>query len=404
VNALGIVFGAEFSRRLRSRPFLVFTILGALVVAFIAKAPALLGAAFTSQSDTIVLAGPPALRTPAQQLLGKDYHVTASVDALPTPVTTAYLDAHGKAGAAVAISLRGGRLHLDVYARDLSVWNDIEFQGLAPLSVHLATGQPLSRTREYLVVERAVHGVDLRFSDSSSAIVARGLAIGLVTILYISIMITSQSIVSAVAEEKTNRIAELLVATISPVSLLTAKILAAVSLALLQIGVWIAVAMLLIPGSLGRVMPGGGSAAGAGAVPVETLVVFVAFFVLGFFQYATLYAAAASLVSRTEDLGSVSGPIVLPVVAGFLIAQFAFANPNAGFVVFFSFVPFISPFVMFTRIALETVPAWQIAVSLGINSVTAIVAFYVAGKIYRVGMLLYGKLPSLRQIAAVLRQ
>ena len=59
---------------------------------------------------------------------------------------------------------------------------------------------------------------------------------------------------------------------------------------------------------------------------------------------------------------------------------------------------------MFTRIALETVPAWQIAVSLGINSVTAIVAFYVAGKIYRVGMLLYGKLPSLRQIAAVLRQ
>ena len=63
-------------------------------------------------------------------------------------------------------------------------------------------------------------------------------------------------------------------------------------------------------------------------MPVETLVVFVAFFVLGFFQYATLYAAAASLVSRTEDLGSVSGPIVLPVVAGFLIAQFAFANPT----------------------------------------------------------------------------
>jgi ABC-2 type transport system permease protein len=66
-------------------------------------------------------------------------------------------------------------------------------------------------------------------------------------------------------------------------------------------------------------------------------------------------------------------------------------------------VPFISPFVMFTRMSVSTVPAWQIGASLAINAVAAGVAFYAAGKIYRVGMLLYGKLPSLRQIVAVLR-
>ncbi len=406
MNTLGVVFGAEFTRRIRSRPFIIATLLGAALVAFIAEAPALFRGALSSQSDTIVLAGPPGLRAPAEQLLGNDFHIKASVDALPTPITTAYLDEHGKAGAAVVLSTRNGRLHIDVYARDLSIWNDIEFQGLAPLSVHLATGQPIAQTRTFLVVDRTLHGLDVKFKDSSSATLAHLLAVGLVTILYLSIMLTAQSVVSAVAEEKTNRIAELLVATISPVALLTAKTLAAVCLALLQIAVWIGTASLLIPGSFGHVLHGAQSVAAPSgpAVPIGTLVAFVIFFILGFLQYATLYAAAASLISRTEDLGSVSGPIVLPVVAGFLIAQFALVNPDAPFVVAFSLVPFISPFVMFTRIALETVPVWQVAASIAINALAAALAFYVAGKIYRVGMLLYGKLPSLRQIIAVVRQ
>jgi ABC-2 type transport system permease protein len=186
--------------------------------------------------------------------------------------------------------------------------------------------------------------------------------------------------------------------------LLIAKVLAAVCLALLQIAVWLGAAALLIPGAFGHVAAGAAAGAAAPAIPFETLAAFIAFFILGFLQYATLYAAAASLISRTEDLGSVSAPIVLPVVAGFLIAQLALINPNAPFIVVFSCIPFISPFVMFTRIALETVPAWQVALSLAINVATAAAAFYAAGKIYRVGMLLYGKLPSLRQIAAVLRQ
>jgi ABC-2 type transport system permease protein len=404
MNALGVVFGAEISRRIRSRPFIIATLLGALLVAFIADAPRLFGHMMSSQTDTIVLAGPAALRAPAEELLRKDFHIAQSIDALPSPLTIAYLDAHDKAGAAIAISQQNGHLHVDVYARDLTAWSDIAFEGLAPLSVHLATGQPLERTRGYVVVDRALHGLDLKFSDSSSAAVAHGLAVGLVTILYISIMLTAQSVVSAVAEEKTNRIAELLVATISPVSLLIAKVLAAVCLALLQIAVWLGAAALLIPGAFGHVAAGAAAGAAAPAIPFETLAAFIAFFILGFLQYATLYAAAASLISRTEDLGSVSAPIVLPVVAGFLIAQLALINPNAPFIVVFSCIPFISPFVMFTRIALETVPAWQVALSLAINVATAAAAFYAAGKIYRVGMLLYGKLPSLRQIAAVLRQ
>jgi ABC-2 type transport system permease protein len=99
----------------------------------------------------------------------------------------------------------------------------------------------------------------------------------------------------------------------------------------------------------------------------------------------------------------VSAPVVLPVVAAFLIAQFTVVSPNAPTSVVCGFIPFISPFVMFTRMAVTTVPAWQIVLSLAINAATVLACFYVAGKIYRIGMLLYGKLPSLRQVAAALR-
>jgi len=175
---------------------------------------------------------------------------------------------------------------------------------------------------------------------------------------------------------------------------------------LLQIAVWLATAMMLFPRAAASMLS---STAASGASPqgfpvsAGVLAAFSAFFIIGFLQYATIYAAAASLVSRTEDLGSVATPVILPVVAAFLIAQYAVVSPNAPVSTVVSFVPFLSPFVMFTRLAVSSVPAWQIAVSIAINAATAIVCFVVAGKIYRVGLLLYGRLPSVRQIVAALR-
>jgi ABC-2 type transport system permease protein len=116
-----------------------------------------------------------------------------------------------------------------------------------------------------------------------------------------------------------------------------------------------------------------------------------------------VYAAAASLISRTEDLGSVTTPVILPVVGAFFVAQYALVEPNAPIVIACSFVPFLSPFVMFTRIAISVVPWWQALLALGLDALTVAVCFVAAGRIYRVGMLLYGKLPSPRQILAALR-
>jgi ABC-2 type transport system permease protein len=144
-------------------------------------------------------------------------------------------------------------------------------------------------------------------------------------------------------------------------------------------------------------------AGGLSFLSLGTLLIFVTFFVLGFIQFATIYAAAASLISRTEDLGSVATPVILPVVGAFFVAQYASVAPNAPVSVVASFLPFASPFVMFTRATISSVPPLELGIAFAVNAVAAIGCFYVAGKVYRVGLLMYGQLPSLRQVVAAVR-
>ncbi len=411
MNELGLVFVTELLRKVRSRIFWIATLGGIFTIAAIIEAPILFSNVGRSSARDIVLAGDAALRARAQALLGhRDYHIVASVPALPAHVTERYLDQHGHAGAAVRISRRGSRLHLDIYPRDLSAFDDAEFRALLPLNIAMQTGATSARARDAATIERTLHATDTKFADSGSATIAHGIAFGLIFMLYLAIILASQNVMAAVAEEKTSRIAEILVATIEPANLLAGKTFAAAVIALVQIGFWILTAAALLPQLASSLAssphPRAGAADPSGILlaidPVE-VVAFFLFFVLGYLQYATIYAAAASLISRTEDLASVTTPVILPVVGAFFVAQFALLQPGAPFVVACSFVPFLSPFVMFTRIAISTVPWWQTALALGINAATVLLCFWAAGRIYRVGMLLYGTVPSPRQVLAALR-
>jgi ABC-2 type transport system permease protein len=412
VNELGIVFVAELMRKLRSRIFLVATLGGMVTVAFIIEAPIFFASLARSSSSDIVLAGPPALRARAKPLLEQrgEFHVVASVDALPAQVTPAYLQAHGEAGAALSLSRHGEHLRVDVYPRDLSAFDEVEFRSLEPLGVELGTGVAPVRVESAATIEHVVHPLDAKFKDTRSAVLAHGVAFALIFMLYLAIVLASQSVMASVAEEKTSRIAEILVATIDPVQLLYGKTLAAAIIALVQAAVWIATGAALLPIAAGQIIAGESSKAHTTPDPSAVLALdpglllaFLAFFVLGYFQYAAIYAAAASLVSRTEELGSVSTPLILPLLGAFFVAQYALESPNAPIVTVCSFVPFLSPFVAFTRLAVTEVPPWQTALALGVNALTVAVCFWLAGKVYRVGMLLYGQPPSLRQIVAAVR-
>ncbi|MBV8245433.1 MAG: ABC transporter permease, partial [Candidatus Eremiobacteraeota bacterium] len=200
--------------------------------------------------------------------------------------------------------------------------------------------------------------------------------------------------------EKTNRIAELLVACVNPSNLLAAKIAVAGVLGLIQAACWAASAFLA--GTLGAQAGSGASIFGVSFAPGD-LLWFVTFFLIGYLQIATLFAASASLINRTEDLGSMNGPLIIPIVIAFYLAMYASTAPNAALSVVGSFVPLFSPFVLFTRVEVSNVPLWETSVAIAIQ-IAAIWAFaIVAGKVYRVGMLLYGRTPKFSQILRTLR-
>jgi len=399
MSEFGLVFVTELLRKIRSRLFWVATLGGIAAIAVIVEAPALFSNVTRSTTSDIVLAGDPPLRERARVLLEAhgDYRVVAALRSLPARVTPQFLDAHGRAGAAIAIERRHATLHLDIYPRDLAVFDDAPFRALLPLNIEFATGVGAARASAAAKIDRTLHAVDTKFADSASATIAHAVAFGLIFMLYLAIILASQNVMAAVAEEKTSRIAEILVATIEPANLLAGKTFAAAVIALVQIGLWIVTAAALLPHLAASLTNSpraghGGTASDPTSVllgidPLEVIAFFL-FFVLGYLQYATIYAAAASLISRTEDLASVTTPVILPVVGAFFVAQFALLQPGAPFVVACSFMPFLSPFVMFTRIAISSVPVWQTALALGINFVTVVICFWAAGRIYRVGMLL----------------
>ncbi len=413
MNVIAVVFSAEFMRRVRSRAFLAGTIIGAASILLIAILPSLLGGMLSSSGKRVVLVGDPALTVAAGPLLKHDFDIAATLPRLDAAPSPAFLDAHGKASAVAVLSRGRDGLHVVAYARDPSAFRQAFGRDLAPLQVALAIGIPVQRVAGHVKVTVDVRDVSGRFANANAADAAKGVAYLFVMLLYIAILLNAQSIMSSVAEEKTSRIAELLVAMVDPSQLLAAKILAAAATGFVQLGVWVGTGMIggrAVTGMFASSDASSGAAGAAGSATFGALEVssgevlaFLAFFVLGFAQYGVLYAAAASLINRTEDLGSVAGPLVVPVVVGIILANFGLQFPNAPSVVVCSLLPLVSPFVMFTRIAVSTVPAWQIVLSLAINLATAILLAWIAGKIYRVGLLMYGRSPSFRQIVATLR-
>jgi ABC-2 type transport system permease protein len=407
VNIMLEVFRAEFGRRLRSRAFIFGTIFGAAGILLLAVVQSSLGGMINSSSKRIVLVGEHALTAAAQPLLTHDFDIVATLPRLDAPPTATFLEAHGKASAIAVLSRGSGGLNVVAYTGDPSSFRQAFGRDLAPLQVALATGIPVGRVAGHVRVNVAVRDISGRFADADAADAAKGIAYLFVMLLYVAILLNAQSIMTSVAEEKTSRIAELLVATLDPAQLLAAKLVAAAATGFIQLGVW-AVAGLLSGRAVTEMFSNADTPGVAGSIATMDIssgevLAFVAFFVLGFTQFGVLYAAAASLINRTEDIGSVAGPLTVPVVIGIILAVVGLQFPNAPNIVVCSFVPLISPFVMFTRIAVSNVPVWQIVLSLLINVATAVLLAWLAGKIYRVGLLMYGRPPSFKQIVATLR-
>ncbi|MFK2825868.1 ABC transporter permease [Bacillus sp. B190/17] len=217
--------------------------------------------------------------------------------------------------------------------------------------------------------------------------------------IYLSVIMYANMIASEVAIEKSSRVMEILISSVSPVKQMFAKIIGIGLLGLTQLGVWMVAAYTALSaqseGSVVDIM-------GLKSISLSMIMYAVLLFILGYFLYATIAALLGSLVSRLEDVQQMMMPLTFLVMIGFFISMYGLSNPESPFITVTSYIPFFTPMIMFVRIGLLTIPLWEVVLGLGIL-VAAILIFGVIGaRIYKGGVLMYGKSNSLKDMKKAL--
>lgn len=227
--------------------------------------------------------------------------------------------------------------------------------------------------------------------------IAMGLVYVLIILLFMTVMISGQLIATEITAEKSSRVMEIIVTSVAPLKQMFGKIIGTFIVSIVQLIVLIGalVANLMLPHNVDAIK---GFGIDLSKIDSSLLVYAVFFYLIGFFLYATLFAAIGSIVSRTEDLGQAVMPVTMLTLAGFYIAIFGMNSPESTLVVVSSYFPFFTPFLMFMRIGLTEPALWEIALSIGILIVTTLFIGWLSAKIYRTGVLMYGKRPSMKEL------
>ena len=227
----------------------------------------------------------------------------------------------------------------------------------------------------------------------------------LIMLLYMAIIFYGQMVASSVATEKSSRAMELLITSARPSSLMFGKVFGAGCAGLLQF-------VLILGTAYGAYQINEPYYTGAMSVmkslfnlPVETLLFALVCFVMGFFIYAFMFAALASLVSRLEDLSNVITPATMLFVVVFFIVIVALntGEVDTPLMIACSYIPLTSPMAMFVRFTMGEVAVWEVAVSVVLMAAGAVALGYLGAAIYRVGVLMYGKPPKLSGLFAMLK-
>ena len=260
-------------------------------------------------------------------------------------------------------------------------------------------------------------------AQSSTVATVTGYVLGF--ILYMFLLIYGQMVMQSVIEEKNNRVLEVMVSSVRPFDLMMGKILGIASVAVVQVAIW----GVLICGIGAAVMPhlmpsdvmasaqamqqGMPDAAAASGMDPEMLqavaaitdlgyivrifVCLLLFVFGGYLFYSAMFAAVGSAVDNVQDASQLQTPITLPIILALLMMFAVIRDPNSQMAFWFSVIPFTSPIVMIVRIPYD-IPLWEIALSLAVLYASFVGMVWFAAKIYRVGIFMYGKKPSLKEL------
>jgi len=437
VNTTGIIIRREYVERIKSRSFIIGTALVVLGLFALALLPLLgpwLGNTFTPK--IVIVAADPSVAKAVAGAIADAYDVSISADkatdgSLP-PDVAAQVKSKKYDGALVAYRTADG-LAFTFYPRQASL---LEKTGslrsrLVPVVINSElSGQAAASAKHALDFQFKTVALNERYKSESEETLAGGLVYVLLILLYTATILYGVQVAQGVIEEKSNRVMEVMIGAVRPAQLLAGKIFGIGALALTQMVIFAIAAagaavllVVVISGTLSHAdaaalarqaaaaqanMPNAPHTAGlqsamAGAIPVSTLIYLVVFFLLGFFSYAALFAGVGALCSKAEDVQQYNGVIMIPIILAYVVSIFAINDPDKSFAVIASMIPLVSPMVMFTRVALSSVPAWQVGLSIALSLAAIWGLTRLAGRLYRIGVLMYGKPPKIGDIWRAIR-
>jgi ABC-2 type transport system permease protein len=438
MRKLGVVFRREYLERVRSKWFLIGTLLGPVFFGLITIAPTYismkqgpskdltkiaildatgvgLGARVSSAlGKSFSTAPPPPVRTVVPDALGKaeDVAVAEVVDKSLNGFIV--LDSNTVANKSVRYVGRNANSMGDVQTlmssvRQQALAQRLEKEGLDPARVTALTAEKLDTKTEKI-------GNKGRESGSGLGNLAFGYIVAF--LLYFMIVLYGQQILRGVMDEKTTRVAEVVVSSVSTDTLLAGKVLGVGLVAVTQVIAWVGltIGMLLYIGPIlfGDAVPQAGATVAASrglptnmifnALPSPgTALVILAYFVLGFIFYASLFAAVGAMISSQEDVQQAAMPVMVMLVSSVIFMAPILTRPDSPLARVMTLLPFSAPILMPLRMSLVSVPWYELVISIGGVVLSCMAAIWVSARIYRVGLLMYGKRPSFSELARWVR-
>jgi ABC-2 type transport system permease protein len=276
----------------------------------------------------------------------------------------------------------------------------IEKASVAAEKLNLS-GQQLSLLSQPVSFKQASLGKNGKTSAQLAQ--ARGLVYVLLFAIYFAVLFYANMVGTEIAKEKATRIMEILISSAAPTQQMFAKIAGIALLGLSQMAVLLGVGYLVLKQNMNTMQGSFFSVFGFENTSLSTIIYAVVFFLLGYLLYATLAAFLGSLVSRMEDVQQVMLPMTFLVMIGFFIAMSGLGNPDAEFVTVTSYIPFFTPMIMFMRMGMLDLPVWQGMIGILILVVSIMVLALIGARIYRGGVLMYGKTNYIKNIKKALQ-
>ena len=415
----------EFIERVRSRWFIISTVLGPLFMIAVTVLPSLLMMKGGRAQKIVIInggAGTLAGRMQTQLSRGGRFQITIDTvleDSVPA-VQAALLHQVKEETLDGFLTLTSGTVEsgvADYKARNVSSLRDIGVMESA-LRQSVIVERLTRRGVDPAVVQEAQGRIDLRTArisnrgggESGETTFVLGYVVGLV--LYMVILLYGINVMRSVLEEKQTRIVEVLVSSLRPFQLMMGKVIGVGGVGLFQFAIWIGTSWLVMQNRakifsalhLDAAASTGPAAFQLPSIGGLLLAICVAYFLFGYLLYSALFAAVGSTCTSETEAQQAQQPVMMLLVFSLIVSFSAMSDPTGSIATTGSMIPFSAPIIMPVRVATSDVPPQQILLSLGIMAASSFLVIWGAARIYRIGILMYGKRPSLKELIHWARQ